>query len=105
MSRLASAIAARDAASLAHYEASAPLNPPDEATGLAFWDAEHRVCAIRAEIAAAERRVTDCAESVAIAERYWDSMPRETAALFAADDIDERRAKLAAARQELEAAR
>lgn len=103
--RLQAALAAREAAALAHLRATFALNPPDESTGLALWDSEFRVGEIQAEIAAAEAKVSALAESVAVAERYWASMPAATAAIFESADLADRRAKLDAAKAELEAIR
>lgn len=103
--RLQAALAARDAAALAHLRATFAYNPPDESTGLDLWDSEFRVGEIQAEIAAAEANVSALAESVAVAERYWASMPAETAAIFGQADLAARRAKLDAAKAELETLR
>ena len=105
MTRLEAALAAREAAALAHLRATFAYNPPDESTGLALWDSELRVGEIQAEIAAAEARVSVLAESVEVARRYWASMPAASAAIFESADIAERQAKLDAAKAELEALR
>lgn len=104
MSRLEAALAVCDAAALAHLRATF-ADPPDGSTELALWDAEFRVGEIRAEIAAAEARVAALAESVAVAERYWASMPAESAAIFGPADLAARHAKLDAAKAEVEALR